>query len=159
VTIDVAADAYLPRDYVSRDDVRMEAYRRLAAVTTEADVDDVRDEWLDRYGPLPPPAETLLDVARLRAECVRLGINTVTVARNMARLQPVTLRESQKVRLRRIAPKAVAKPDGELAVPISQSHVIEESSAAFLVGLLRELVPPAAVSPPAPGAPLASAAP
>jgi transcription-repair coupling factor (superfamily II helicase) len=177
VTIDVAADAYLPRDYVSRDDVRMEAYRRLAAVATEGDVDDIRDEWLDRYGPLPPPAETLLDVARLRAECVRLGIRTVTVARNMARLQPVALRESQKVRLRRIAPKAVAKPDGELAVPIGArradearpradarggrargSHVIE-SPAAFLVGLLRELVPPEAVSPSPPGAPLASAAP
>ena len=42
-------------DYVSRDDVRMEAYRRLAAVTDPADVDDVRAEWEDRYGP-PPPA-------------------------------------------------------------------------------------------------------
>jgi transcription-repair coupling factor (superfamily II helicase) len=156
VTIDVSADAYLPRDYVSRDDVRMEAYRRLAAVTTEADVDDIRDEWLDRYGPLPPPAETLLDVARLRAECVRLGITTVTVARNMARLKPVALRESQKVRLRRIVAKAVAKPDGELAVPIGPK---EPSPAAFLVGLLRELVPPEAVSPSPPEAPLASATP
>ena len=62
-----------PRDYIARDDVRMEAYRRLAAVTTPADVDDVRAEWADRYGPPPPPAAVLLDVARLRAECLRLG--------------------------------------------------------------------------------------
>src|SRR5881396_1773440 len=57
VTIDVPVDANLPRDYVARDDVRMEAYRRLAAVTTAADVDDVRAEWNDRYGPPPAPAE------------------------------------------------------------------------------------------------------
>ena len=66
VQIDLPITAHLPRDYIARDDVRMEAYRRLAAVTTIDDVDDVRAEWDDRYGPPPPPAEALLDVARLR---------------------------------------------------------------------------------------------
>jgi transcription-repair coupling factor (superfamily II helicase) len=149
VTIDVPVDANLPRDYVSRDDVRMEAYRRLVAVTTEADVDDIRDEWHDRYGPLPPEAEALLDVARLRAECVRLGIHSVTAARNIARLQPVELRESQKVRLRRLQPKAVAKADGELAVPLPA----RESPAGFLVAFLRELFPQALPAPVASAAP------
>ena len=68
--IDLPVTAHLPRDYVARDDVRMEAYRRLAAVTTPADVEDVRAEWTDRYGPPPRPAAVLLDVARLRAECL-----------------------------------------------------------------------------------------
>ncbi len=54
VQIDLPVTAHLPRDYIARDDVRMEAYRRLAAVTTPDDVDDVRAEWEDRYG--PPPA-------------------------------------------------------------------------------------------------------
>ena len=76
ITIDVPVDANLPRDYVQRDDVRMEAYRRLAAVTLDDDVDDVRNEWEDRYGPPPPSAVALLDVASLRVECVRLGIRT-----------------------------------------------------------------------------------
>ena len=69
--IDLPVTAHLPRDYIARDDVRMEAYRRLAAVTTAADVDDVLAEWTDRYGPPPPPAAVLLDVARLRAACLR----------------------------------------------------------------------------------------
>ena len=64
VQIDVPVTAHLPRDYIARDDVRMEAYRRLAAVTTLGDVDDVRAEWEDRYGPPPPPAAR---VARRRA--------------------------------------------------------------------------------------------
>ena len=69
VQIDLPVTAHLPRDYIARDDVRMEAYRRLAAVTTPADVDDVRAEWEDRYGPPPPPAR---GVARRRAPARRV---------------------------------------------------------------------------------------
>ncbi len=138
ITVDLPVDANLPRDYVSRDDVRMEAYRRLAAVTDAADVDDIRAEWEDRYGAPPPPAAALLDVARLRAECVRVGVRSVTVQRGMARLVGVSLRESQKVRLRRLAPKAVAK-ENELVVPVA---VASADVAVALVTLLRELLPP-----------------
>jgi transcription-repair coupling factor (superfamily II helicase) len=138
VVIDVPVAAHLPREYVTRDDVRMEAYRRLASVRSPGDVEDVRAEWLDRYGPPPPPAEALLEVARLRAECVRLGITTVTVQRNTARITGLTLRESQKLRLRRLVQGAVAKEQGEVAIPI---RVGNGSAAAVLVNLLQELMP------------------
>src|SRR5262249_26244125 len=104
ITIDLPVDANLPREYVARDDVRMEAYRRLAAVTDPEDVDDIRAEWEDRYGPPPAPALALLAVARLRAACARLGIRSITVQRNVARITGLALRESQKVRLRRLVP-------------------------------------------------------
>jgi transcription-repair coupling factor (superfamily II helicase) len=155
ITIDVPVDANLPREYVQRDDVRMEAYRRLAAVTAAADVDDIRDEWEDRYGPPPPSAVALLDVARLRVECVRLGIRSITVQRNTARIAGVSLKESQKVRLRRFVPKAVAKED-ELVVPMS---VAPADVAMALVDLLRELLPPPAEESDAAAPALASAAP
>jgi transcription-repair coupling factor (superfamily II helicase) len=116
----------------------MEAYRRLAAVTAPADVDDIRTEWLDRYGPLPPPAEALLAVARLRAECVRIRATSVSVQKGTARIEGLELKESQKVRLRRLAPRAVAKPDGEVAIPVA-GPAAEVPDA--LVELLRELVP------------------
>ena len=99
VQIDLPITAHLPRDYIERDDVRMEAYRRLAAVTTMADVDDVRAEWNDRYGPPPPPAAALLDVARLRAELLRLGVTAVSVQKNRARFDGLELRKSQEARL------------------------------------------------------------
>src|SRR3954454_24685642 len=53
IKLDVPLDAHLPKDYVPREDLRLEAYRRLAAVTTESEVDDIRNEWQDRYGPVP----------------------------------------------------------------------------------------------------------
>ena len=53
VRIDLPVEAHLPDDYVTDQDARLEAYRRLAAATTQAAVDDVVAEWVDRYGPLP----------------------------------------------------------------------------------------------------------
>ena len=90
-------------------------------------------------GRRPPPAVALLDVARLRAECVRLGIRSIIVQRNIARITGLELRESQKVRLRRLAPKAVAKDDSEIVIPLS---VKPADVAPMLVALLDELVPP-----------------
>ncbi|MGZ6953496.1 MAG: TRCF domain-containing protein, partial [Acidimicrobiia bacterium] len=120
-----------------RDDVRMEAYRRLAAVTEPGDVEDIRTEWLDRYGPIPPPAEALLGAARLRAECVRVRATSVSVQKGVARIEGLELPESRKVRLKRLVPKAVAKDDGELAIPLGAppAEVVDA-----LVDLLRQLV-------------------
>jgi transcription-repair coupling factor (superfamily II helicase) len=150
ITIDLPVDANLPRAYVARDDVRMEAYRRLAAVTDPVDVEDIRAEWEDRYGPPPEPAVALLSVARLRAECARLGIRSITVQRNTARLSGLALRESQKVRLRRLVPKAVAKDsDGDSAEVVIPLAGAPGDMASTLVALLVELVPPETVDEPA----------
>ncbi len=140
VAIDVPVDAHLPRDYVARDDVRMEAYRRLAAVSEAGDVDDIRAEWVDRYGPPPPPAEALLDVARLRAECVRVGIRSVSVQRGVARVSGLQLPESKRIRLRRLVPGAVAKDGAEVVIPVPRDQNGAAVPAA-LVTLLRDLVP------------------
>jgi len=138
ITIDLPVDAHLPAEYVARDDVRMEAYRRLAAVTSPADVDDVRNEWIDRYGEPPPPAEALLAAARLRAECVRTGVRSVTVSGGAARLRGLDLPKSKKVRLERIAPGSKVSSQ-EVLVPV---RVPPAATAAALVDLLHELLPP-----------------
>ena len=140
VVLDLPLDAHLPRSYISRDDVRMEAYRRLAAVEAPTDVEDVRTEWLDRYGLIPPPAEALLGVARLRAECVRARVTSISVQKGIARIDGLVRLESRKVRLKRLYPKAVVKDGGEIAVPLGVSA---EAVADVLVELLQELVPAA----------------
>jgi len=109
VTLDVPGEAHLPKDYVEADDARLEAYRRLAALTTLAELDDLRDEWLDRYGPLPAAATGLLELAALRLDCVAAGVSAVVVmparvgirSAPVVRVSPVTLSVSQQVRLRR----------------------------------------------------------
>ncbi len=152
VKIDVPSDAHLPADYVSREDLRLEAYRRLAAVSAEAEVDDIRAEWVDRFGPLPAPAEGLLAVARLRVECLRTGVREVsaTPARPgqgtgrpgrrgfVARIAPLELPASARVRLRRLRPESIVKEDvGLLVVPLGA----DEAPVEALTQLLVDLVP------------------
>ena len=148
VKIDLPFDANLPPDYVPKEELRLEAYRRLAAVTDEREVDDIRAEWEDRYGPLPATAEALLDVARLRAECARLGLREIAVTKGpsfggpafLARFAPLALKTSQQIRLQRLSPKAVYKQDvGQLQVPVNTADAL----ADHLVALLRQLVPDA----------------
>jgi transcription-repair coupling factor (superfamily II helicase) len=138
IKLDVPTDAFLPADYVTKEELRLEAYRRLAAVTSESEVADIRTEWEDRYGPLPQPAEALLMVGSLRAECNRLGITDMQITVSQARLSPIELKLSESMRLKRLARDAILKEDQrQLVVPIARG----KDPATFLVGFLRELIP------------------
>jgi transcription-repair coupling factor (superfamily II helicase) len=66
VNIDLPWTAYLPRDYVPGQRLRIEVYRRLARVCRLDRLGDFRQELRDRFGPLPEPAEWLLRLAELR---------------------------------------------------------------------------------------------
>jgi hypothetical protein len=70
----------------------------------------VRDELVDRYGPLPDPVERLLAVAAFRVVARRYGLTEVTLQGNQVRFAPLDLRESQVMRLQRLFPRSVAKP-------------------------------------------------
>ena len=66
ITIDVPQAASIPADYMPKEELRLEAYRRVAGCQSPDQVDDVAAEWVDRYGPIPDVAQTLLTAARLR---------------------------------------------------------------------------------------------
>ncbi len=147
VKLDLPLDANLSADYVPKEDLRLEAYRRLSEVTRQAEVDDIRAEWEDRYGPVPEAAARLLDVARLRAEAHRLGIREINVTKGpafggpawTARVSPLKLKTSQTIRLARLFKGAVFKEDQQLAIfPIAKTPDL----AGTIVELLQALVPP-----------------
>ncbi len=136
--LDVPSDAYLPSDYVAKEELRLEAYRRLVAVTTNAEVDDIRVEWEDRYGPLPDPAEALLMVGLLRAHCFRIGITELQITSDLARLSPVDLKLSEAIRLKRLSRGAIHKEElRQLVIPIPRG----KDCATFLVNFLDDLLP------------------
>ena len=76
--IDLPVDAYLPDDYVPEEPHKLELYRRLGRVVSERELDAIRAELKDRYGPLPAPVERLLDVARLRYTAEAAGLVSLT---------------------------------------------------------------------------------
>lgn len=105
--IDLPVDAHLPPDYIGSDRLRLEAYRRLAAASSDNEVAAVVEELNDRYGPLPEPARRLVAVARLRLLCRDSGITEVSApSAATVRLAPMTLPDSAQVRLKRMYPGA-----------------------------------------------------
>ncbi|HTY73386.1 MAG TPA: transcription-repair coupling factor [Actinomycetes bacterium] len=110
VRVELPVDAHVPHDYVPGERLRLEAYQRIAGITKDEDVVAVREELLDRYGPLPRPVENLLEVARFRARARQAGLAEVTVQGTSVRFAPVELPDSARVRLTRLYPGSVVKP-------------------------------------------------
>jgi len=135
--IDVPITAFLPNSYVAKEELRLDAYRRLVAVKTHADVQDIKAEWEDRFGELPDPAKSLLMVGALRAECHRIKIREIVVSDNRARLSPITLKASEAMRLVRLSPSAnYREQTNELNIAIPRG----EEPATYLVGFMQELI-------------------
>jgi len=107
--VDLPVDAHLPHEYVPGERLRLEAYRKIAEVTSDADIAAVRAELEDRYGPLPEPVEHLLGVARFRVLARRAGLTDVGVQGNHVRFGPVDLPDSGELRLKRLYPNTLVK--------------------------------------------------
>ena len=160
IRVEIPVDAHLPKDYVSRSDLRLEAYRRLASagINSETEsVDEVQAEWEDRYGPVPDPAMALLEVGRLRALCSQLGISEVIVSRvpggfnpgraeYIARCSPINLPLSRQARLQRLFEGSIYKTDQKvlhLPIPKPLNEGIPGELAVKLSEMLKDLVPAA----------------
>ncbi len=73
-TADLNVTANVDKDYVSRGEERMDLYRRMAAIRTQEDADDLLDEIIDRYGEPPKGVLNLVEIALLRANARKTGI-------------------------------------------------------------------------------------
>ncbi len=76
-TADLNVTANVDQDYVSRGEERMDLYRRMAAIRTQEDADDLLDEIVDRYGEPPKGVLNLVDIALLRANARKAGITDI----------------------------------------------------------------------------------
>ncbi|WP_104523842.1 transcription-repair coupling factor [Blastococcus atacamensis] len=116
VRVDLPVDAHLPHDYVPGERLRMEAYRKVAAISDEEQAHAVLDELTDRYGAPPAPVLNLLAVARFRVAMRALGITEVSLQGRAIRVGPVALPESKQMRLARLAEGASYKAAVETIV-------------------------------------------
>jgi transcription-repair coupling factor (superfamily II helicase) len=110
VRVELPINAHIPAEYVPHERLRLEAYKRLADAASERDVDEVAGELMDRYGPLPGPAEALLSVARFRVLARAAGLTEVILQGGAIRFHPVHLPESGQMRLTRLYPRTLLKP-------------------------------------------------
>lgn len=76
---DVHLDAYIPESYIADGKVKIEMYKKVAAVEKLEEIEQVEEEFIDRFGPLPDPVWRLLMVARLKAYAKALEMESIVL--------------------------------------------------------------------------------
>lgn len=149
--VNLSISAYIPESYIPDISQRYITYRRIAALTSSAIEiqDDLKDELIDRYGPIPAETDNLLRVVSLKTELAKLRINKLEQGRDSVIFSfqddtPLTpdillsFLEKHTSRKKNIIPKFT--PDGRLVYPgqlTSVEHVFTTISEAL--GSLQQL--------------------
>lgn len=82
VQIDLDVTSYIPDEYISDSSQKIEIYQDIALCKNEEDIQNIVDEMIDRFGNMPEEIENLLDIARIKNLCKKIGINKVQGRRN-----------------------------------------------------------------------------
>jgi transcription-repair coupling factor (superfamily II helicase) len=107
VRLDVSVDAYVPADYVPYEQAKIEVHRRVAGALEVADVERLREELEDRFGPVPEPVENLLALQRARIKFGQAGARTVSFRGDRLAVVPIELDSKRARRLREELPDAL----------------------------------------------------
>ncbi len=133
-TADLAVTANIPESYVASSEQRMDLYRRIALIRSEADADDVLDELIDRFGEPPDAVTALVRVALLRGEAGRAGITDISQKSGALRftLQSFDMRRVSELYARpefkgRLRVEAGSVPRISLKLP-PKARVLDEAS-------------------------------
>lgn len=79
VNVEIDFDSYIPPSYIEDEASRMAAYRRIGAIASQKDADDIIDELTDRYGQPPKQVEFLTNVALIKALASQAGFEKVCI--------------------------------------------------------------------------------
>lgn len=147
VSIELPTDSHIPTSYVAEERLRLEAYKRLAAARNTEEINEVREELVDRYGAMPEPVLTLFEVAELRSLAREAGLTEIVAQGSRIRFAPVELPESRTLRLTRLYPGAMLKPATRtLLVPAPKTEsvggrqVVNHELVSWATTLIQELL-------------------
>jgi transcription-repair coupling factor (superfamily II helicase) len=139
--VELRVPAFLPESYVGDVHVRLSLYKRSAAALAAGELDDLTAELHDRFGPLPPPAQNLLKIAKLKLTARALGVRRLDLGpqggtvlfEERAAVEPATLvrmirRDARQFRL-----------EGPLKLRVSRQLPAEAARFEYAAELLRRL--------------------
>ena len=107
--VELPITAHLPVEYVPSERLRLDLYRRMADCSDDAGLNAIVEELMDRFGELPEPAQSLIEVARIRTVAKAKGLTEVVWQGKFLKVAPLTLPESAQLRLTRLYPGTLIK--------------------------------------------------
>ena len=107
VRLDVNVNAYIPVDYVPYEQAKIEVHRRVASAVEVAEVERLREELEDRFGPVPEPVGNLLALQRARIKFGQAGARAVSFRGDRLAVTPIELDSVRAKRLREELPEAL----------------------------------------------------
>ena len=90
VEINLAVNAYIPNSYISEEADKIEMYKKIASIENKDDMEEIREELVDRFSDLPRSVETLLYIAYIKSMCKKLKIEKIIQNKNEISLVPLT---------------------------------------------------------------------
>jgi transcription-repair coupling factor (superfamily II helicase) len=76
-SINLGIAVLIPDDYVSDIELRLGLYKRISTMQSEADLESIAAEMIDRFGPLPQEVSNLLDIMKIKQQCLLAGIDKI----------------------------------------------------------------------------------
>lgn len=122
-SMNLGVDIYIPKDYISDENLRMTFYKKIASASTDQRLDDIRNEMRDRFGALPQNVENLFRFVKVKQFAQRLGV--ISVVREGARgvvkmTQQAHVDPNKLLQLIGDNPQVRFTPNGVLSFPLTQ---------------------------------------
>jgi transcription-repair coupling factor (superfamily II helicase) len=139
--VELRLPAFLPEAFIADVHVRLGLYKRIAAAEDGEALDDLTAEIHDRFGALPPPAQTLIRIARLKLTARAIGIRRLDLGPQGGSVtfeQRNSIDPAAVVRLMQQAPREY-RLEGPLRLRITRAMPTEEARFDFGASLMKRL--------------------
>jgi transcription-repair coupling factor (superfamily II helicase) len=148
--VELPVNAHLPVEYIESERLRLDLYRRIADAHNDEELAEINGELIDRFGPVPKPAQELLLVASLRLFAKSLGLTDIAISGKHLRLTPVNLPESAQIKLSRLYPGSIYKNATQILLVarpsspnwIESASIGDTSTLAWVNSVLKEIIQP-----------------
>lgn len=138
--INLRMSAKIPLEYILDENQRLSTYKRVSSIKLESEMDSLRRELEDRYGPVPEEVETLMDYMRVRRLAERVLVQSIEREKDGIVIkfhQETPIRGQRLVEVVSNYPGLSVDPSGQLR--LQSAGINQRDVLSFVRTLLREL--------------------